>query len=380
MKKKLYSVLLFMVIALPTWAQDIKRYGDGCYYYNPIISYLAAWGNGNNPDCHAAFSESCDGLGYEYVLPMQTTIYGIAITSSTATNGVYLYKKLNNEVLLVDSVTNFSKVTQFQYSAKDVNGSVYDDTVPCYEYMFREPYALSDTIYLGYSNAINVILFVAFDNSNIQNWINLSYIPAVMPFSSRYWGGIFPIIQDGCESCPEVSEVNYTKVGNSAAIVQWEAGDNHSNWQICYGQQGFTLDTAQSVVCMAPRRALTGLSPTEHYDVYIRALCRCCGRESRSPWSGPFDLYLPAIGIDNAGLGEEAWSLTPNPAHGTAVVRCDGGMTTVELLSVKGDVVQHHDLKGATASTLDLAGLAKGIYVVVLTTPQGSASRKLVVE
>lgn len=372
--------MLFMAIVLPTWAQDIMRYGDGCYYYNPIISYLDTWRDSYLTDWQAAYLTAINGAGYEYVLPVQTTIFGIAVTSSTSANGaVYLYKKVNNEVVLIDSIADYSNVTRFMYSARDVNGNVYDDTVPCYEYMFREPYVLSDTIYLGYSTYGTGLTFVAFDHSNCQNWINLNCLPSIRHFSSSYWGGLFPIIQNGCDGCPEVFDVNYTKVGNNAAIVQWEADESHSHWQICYGPQGFIADTTQSVVCMAPHRALTGLSPTEHYDVYIRALCRCCGKEMWSQWNGPYDLYLPAIGIDNARFGEESWSLTPNPSHSNATVRCDVGMMSVELLSVKGDIVQHHDLKGDTVCTLDLAGIAKGVYVVVIATPLGSSSRRLVV-
>lgn len=189
---------------------------------------------------------------------------------------------------------------------------------------------------------------------------------------------LFPIIRLDGDTCPEVREVRYTRVGNSAAIAQWDAGTNHRDWQLCYGPQGFDPEGAEVETTTVPQRALTGLSVSEHYDVYVKARCRFA-RDEWTPWAGPFSFSMSEIGIDDEPVAVE-FCVTPNPAHGTATVRCDGGMTGVELLSVKGDIVQRHDLKGATACILDLAGLAKGVYMVRIATPQGSSSRKLVVE
>ena len=55
-------------------------------------------------------------------------------------------------------------------------------------------------------------------------------------------------------------------------------------------------------------------------------------------------------------------------------------MTSVEVLTVKGERIMLRDMAGEPTCTLDLSGLAKGIYIVQVTTTQGTAARKLAVE
>ena len=54
--------------------------------------------------------------------------------------------------------------------------------------------------------------------------------------------------------------------------------------------------------------------------------------------------------------------------------------TCVELLTVKGETLLHKDMAGERTCTLDLGGLAKGVYIVQVITAQGTAARKLAVE
>ena len=72
--------------------------------------------------------------------------------------------------------------------------------------------------------------------------------------------------------------------------------------------------------------------------------------------------------------------MTPNPAHGNATVRCEAGLHVVEVVSATGATVLSLDGGGAQACVLDLAGLAKGVYVVRIATPLGTAAQKLAVE
>ena len=152
---------------------------------------------------------------------------------------------------------------------------------------------------------------------------------------------LFPIIRLDGDTCPEVREVRYTRVGNSAAIAQWDAGTNHRDWQLCYGPQGFDPEGADVVNTTVPQRALTGLTATGRYDVYVKARCRFA-RDEWTPWAGPFSFSMSEIGIE--------------------------------------DGLQRREEAGSEACVLDLTGLAKGIYVVRIATPQGTAAQKLVVD
>ena len=88
---------------------------------------------------------------------------------------------------------------------------------------------------------------------------------------------------------------------------------------------------------------------------------------------------MSEIGIED-GPARVEFSVTPNPARGNATVRCEAGLQTVELLGVKGDLLLRREAAGSEGCVLDLAGLAKGIYIVRITTPRGIAAQKLAVE
>ena len=203
---------------------------------------------------------------------------------------------------------------------------------------------------------------------------------------SWYYGEIpaylllFPIIRRDCDSCPEVHELRYTKVGNSAAIVQWDAGANHSDWQLCYGTPGFDPDGAEATTIRVPQHALTGLSATAHYDVYVKARCQF-DRSEYSPWAGPFDLCLSELGIDGADAVEA--EIGPNPTSGMLTVRCEAEIKAVELYDMQSRCVANGEVGTASGeprmATLQVQHLPAGTYTAVVRTAHGSATKQVVV-
>ena len=191
---------------------------------------------------------------------------------------------------------------------------------------------------------------------------------------------LFPIIRRDCDSCPDVHELRYTKVGNSAAIVQWDAGANHSDWQLCYGTPGFDPDGAEATTIRVTQRALTGLSATAHYDVYVKARCQF-DRSEYSPWAGPFDLCLSEIGIDGADAVEA--EIGPNPTSGMLTVRCEAEIKAVELYDMQGRCVANGETGTASGeprmATLQVQHLPAGTYTAVVRTAQGTATKQVVV-
>ena len=297
---------------------------------------------------------------------------------------------------------SFSKVLDLGrgWDASDItNWSVYNIPAPLYEVYFDDEIVISDSLYLSVKYTWNQLY-------NKKNWdVTAGWTelhspgiqePKVFPIQSfrmkdtpgdddpwtygemHAYPLLFPIIRLDGDTCPEVREVRYTRVGNSAAIAQWDAGTNHRDWQLCYGPQGFDPEGADVVNTTVPQRALTGLTATGRYDVYVKARCRFA-RDEWTPWAGPFSFSMSEIGIED-GPATVEFSVTPNPAHGNAIVRCEAGLQTVELLGVKGDVLQRREEAGSEACVLDLTGLASGIYIVRTTTPQGTAAQKLAVE
>jgi len=296
---------------------------------------------------------------------------------------------------------SFSKVLDLGrgWDASDItNWSVYNIPAPLYEVYFDDEIVISDSLYISVKYTWNQLYYKNWELT--AGWTELHnpgiLEPKVFPIQSfrmkdtpgdddpwtygemHAYPLLFPIIRLDGDTCPEVREVRYTRVGNSAAIAQWDAGTNHRDWQLCYGPQGFDPEGADVVNTTVPQRALTGLTATGRYDVYVKARCRFA-RDEWTPWAGPFSFSMSEIGIED-GPATIEFSVTPNPAHGNATVRCAAGLQTVELLGVKGDVLQRREEAGSEACVLDLTGLVKGIYVVRIATPLGTAAQKLAVE
>ena len=295
---------------------------------------------------------------------------------------------------------SFSKVLDLGrgWHASDItNWAIHYVPAPLYEVYFDDEIVISDSFYLSVKYTWNQLYYKNWELT--AGWTELHnpgiLEPKVFPIQSfrmkdtpgdddpwtydemHAYPLLFPIIRLDGDTCPEVREVRYTRVGNSAAIAQWDAGTNHRDWQFYIGPQGSLPNDEDAVTERAPHHLLNGLSPTTHYDVYVRARCMFA-RDTWSPWTGPIDFCLSTLGVEGAEAVD--WSLTPNPAHGSATGRCEDGITEVELLDMKGETLLRRDVSGEQAYTLDLTGLAKGIYIVQITTSQGTAARKLAVE
>ena len=178
--------------------------------------------------------------------------------------------------------------------------------------------------------------------------------------------------------CGEVTGLRCQAVGGAGtvALVEWDGGANNAVYEVSYGPQG-TPPGGGTVTTVSQPRFLQSLDRNAHYDFYVRARCDLADT-TWTDWSGPLHVHLATAGIDGAEHVE--WSLTPNPAHGSATVRCEEGIRSVELLTVKGERIQYQEMAGERTCTLDLGALATGVYIVQVTTAQGTAARKLAVE
>ena len=408
MKKIIFIALLSMAFITPTDAQDTVHYGDSCYLFNPI----------NIADCRvsrqpflnymplAYHRHSMLMCGYEYILPTETTIYGVATAmfrreeNDNDSTGyiMYLYIIENDENLVcIDSITSYSRATHYMYSALDEDGNQVNSVAPCYEYFFDKPLVLSGAVYLGarwdrsYSGVRDPVCS-AIDRNHSQHWIefrNTDTPPQYYVGMGGYWGGYFPIIQPeriGCSAA--VAEVN--EKGDDYAVLAWDMdGDS---CQLSITPYDMPFDPGAVIDLQNNTYTATGLDSGVYYAARLRTQCHHhCHIHADTVvwgnWGEPTLFYLGSQEPDTTGsLGihqmsaEPSCNITPNPAHAIATVQCNAGIMGVEVLSVKGETLMHKDVAGEQACTLDLAGLSKGIYIVQVTTPQGTATRKLAVE
>ena len=377
-------------------------YGDSCYYFNPIsVSNCRATYNYGILSAYAR--HSMFGMGYEYILPQDTKVYGIAMTAirseydtDSAGYTALLYTVVNDrELVCIDSVVSYSRATNYMYSAMH-DGVQINSVAPCYEYFFSKPHVLSGPIYIGarweqsynYSD-VSSPRCAALDTSFSQHWISFyEDTPQYERGMASYWGGYFPIIQPERIGC-EAAEAEVAERGDDYAVLEWEMGGD--SCQLSVAPYDMPIDSGLVVNLTANSYTATGLDTGVYYAARLRTQCHhhCHIHADTvvwSDWGAPTMFYLGSEEPDTTGIGirrVEApveFSVTPNPARGLATVRCAAGLQTVELLGVKGDVLLRREAAGSEGCVLDLTGLAKGIYIVRITTPRGIAAQKLAVE
>ena len=403
-RKATFVCMLLTVLCCQAHAQDTVYHGDSCYLFNPGFETCTTYNRSvfMYDTCaytrHAAHHSTVQ----RYSVSQPTLVYGIAVTyfrnsADTSTSGVpvALYINADTAFVPVDSIMRYSKRTNFMYVALS-RGTT--DTVrsvsPCYEYYFREPHLMNGPFYVGYSYDQTYRMLPSAGADPFTAGLTLQagqpwfFISNMRPMNPSSWGCVFPIVQPeriGCEGA--VAEV--AESGGDYAVLEWEMGGD--SCQLSVAPYDMPIDSGLVVDLTANRYTAMGLDTGVYYAARLRTQCHhSCHIHADtvvwSDWGVPTMFYLGSEEPDTSGIGirrvEEAveFSVTPNPARGTATVRCEAGVQSVEVVSATGATVLSLGGGGAQACVLDLAGLVKGVYVVRIATPQGTVAQKLAVE
>ena len=197
---------------------------------------------------------------------------------------------------------------------------------------------------------------------------------------------IFPIIQIDLfygppqYVCPSVENFRVGNEGDGSVVLLWHNHNNHLRWEVRYGPQGIAPEDGSLLIAAIPAIQIANLDSCTHYSAYIRAVCMHDSLHY-SEWSEPLDICLCDTGGAAAvevPLLEQLTYLMPNPAADQVEVLSSYGMTRVEAYSLQGTKRADLRVRGLGA-TLDVAGWPEGMYIVVIHTPAGNVTKKLVV-
>ena len=137
---------------------------------------------------------------------------------------------------------------------------------------------------------------------------------------------------------------------------------------------------AWTVTTTVPMVTLTGLHERTNYIVRVRG--RCEWDTEFGPWSDWADVFTGAHHDDppeSVSALERFTQMMPNPASGQVTVLSSYRLSRVVVYDLRGHVVLEHDDAGL-ATTFDVSTLSRGIYVVAIHTPAGTATKRLIVE
>lgn len=113
-----------------------------------------------------------------------------------------------------------------------------------------------------------IVRFAATKNAGFANTVDIS---------------IDDVKIDNVPTCPKPTAVLSTAQTTTAVTLSWTTG-GATNWLIEYGPAGFTQGAGTIVPAGTNPFTVTGLSPSQNYDFYVRD---SCGVADVSDWVGP---------------------------------------------------------------------------------------------
>ena len=178
----------------------------------------------------------------------------------------------------------------------------------------------------------------------------------------------------GPEPCATPTGLAASNITSEGATITWNANPNVSSWNIQYGPQNGQLTSATAAT---NSYAITGLTPGTTYNVQVQAVC---DGNNTSDWSAVYS-FTTTTGIESWLEGYV--TLFPNPANDVVNVQCT--MYNVQMsadlhvFDVYGKLVQTVPMTGETTS-VNVSGLADGMYFVRVTTEAGMVTKPFVVK
>ena len=187
----------------------------------------------------------------------------------------------------------------------------------------------------------------------------------------RHLPEIFPIINPQCNY---VDSMTVTTDGNGCAYVWWDNVPLQSQWQV--NITGWNLDYTETVDTNYWHYC--GLIPNYTYEIKIRSRCTNLYSYSWSEWSPAVQTghYTPQSLESPQDVDV---TIVPNPATDAVTVSADATLLTLELRDLLGRTVLTQQ-PSANSTTVDVSTLPAGTYILRLHTPQGVATKKLVVK
>lgn len=184
--------------------------------------------------------------------------------------------------------------------------------------------------------------------------------------------------------CFSVSNVAAIPSVNQAAISWYDQSNEGQEWEIIWGNPGFTEEEilGSMVVNNMPNYTIEGLDANTQYVAKVRALC-ADGRYSE--WTSVAFSTLPEEGQEGIGaIDGMQVSVYPNPATTATTISVQGveGRVNVAVVGMDGRILQQFekDCPADCEMVIDVEGLAKGTYLVRLSGEGFTTTRKFNVQ
>jgi len=323
--------------------------------------------------------------------------------------------------------TNWYDVDYYRYSDRV---HLYEDTtyVPLYEAMFDSGILLAGKSYMlagthnnngavwaeVCSDTTYSVPTICFEHSPtayscyIRNYTSHCMVNRWIKYDTLPWWNynanhlcidinIFPILDTLFGApCAAVTRLQTVEVDSLWATLMWSADARHHAWEVAYRPADDSLASDRVVTVSVPTVMLTDLTPGTAYNVRVRGLCDI---ENYSPWSDTlqfvttFTPYTPpdttpdtvpyirphTLDLPSIGNLDRYTRIMPNPAHDVVNVLSSYQLKSVAVYDLTGRQLLEQPAEGLT-TTVNVAALPRGTYILAIRTLQGTATKKLILK
>jgi hypothetical protein len=183
----------------------------------------------------------------------------------------------------------------------------------------------------------------------------------------------FTTLNGDVEPCETPTNLHASDVDAHSITIGWNTNGNATSWNIHYRVENGTWNNATS---NTNTYVINGLTAETVYEIEVQA---DCGNGNLSDWSAPIHISTTIeVGIDS--WLENSISLYPNPAKDVVNVQCtvnDVQVKAIEVFDVYGKLLQTVSMTPET-TTINVSGLASGMYFVRVTTEEGVVTKSFV--
>ena len=174
-------------------------------------------------------------------------------------------------------------------------------------------------------------------------------------------------------ACEAVEEVRVETDSMGCIVATWDSLPRQEQWVVTCQTMGSTFTIIDTVDACHWRYC--GLPDGASYSIKVRSRCTNLNSYSWSDWNNVTGVGIAPVAADSP------FRVSPNPTHGTVVLTLEQAAEGAELTlcDLGGRELRRERVSG-TSYTLDIATLPAGVYFLKLTTPQGVATRRLLVE
>ncbi|SEB35880.1 Por secretion system C-terminal sorting domain-containing protein [Tenacibaculum sp. MAR_2009_124] len=112
-------------------------------------------------------------------------------------------------------------------------------------------------------------------------------------------------------TCPEPSDFSYDDLTSNSIKLTWNANGSESQWQVEYGEKGFTPGQGTKIIATTNPAQINNLTPNTEFDFYVTAICGAAPEEDDSFVVGPLAVKTPC-GTFDAPYSNGAENQSPN--------------------------------------------------------------------